>query len=560
MSNHNTNTAQFTFDSKIKLFTVVLMAIGIVSLGVTFAIDGEYNHIRFWTNILHNTVFFVGIAFAALLFISTHTMAWGGWQTLFKRVPEAMMTFLYVGVGLVALIGVAIALDLPGTDLLYLWSDEAALDPANEHFDKLVAHKSTLLNPMTYFLTALVVALWSFFAAKIRSLSIKQDTTPYTVTEGNSLPEETVKTRLYAAIFLPVAGFSSAFAIWLWVMSVDTHWYSTLFAWYATVSMFVSCVCVMLLTIMFLKHKGYLESFTANHMHDLGKYIFGFSVFWTYLWFSQFLLIWFANNGEETQYFFLRFEQFKPIFFINLIINFALPFLILIMNSSKRTVGTIGFTAGLVLLGHWIDFYQMIKPGVWYNYEHAQHLSHAHGDDHGHGHEDDAHSSTYRLEDHNNFNGGKAVLTDYQDGHDDQGHGAEHTDDTHSDEHNDGDTTTTAHDDHGHETPHHDDTHSDDHDHNHGTTGGDHNHDTNDHDSHGDDAHGSHHETQFVMGIHFPGLLELGTMAGFLGLFLFVMFFSLSKAPLYPPNDPYIRESEHHEVWPYPAEGHDDHH
>lgn len=552
MSKHNNNTAQFVFDSKIKLFTIALMAIGIVSLGITFAIDGEYNYIRFWTNILHNTVFFVGIAFAALLFIATHTMAWGGWQTLFKRVPEAMMTFLYVGVGLVALLGVAIYLDLPGTDLLYLWSDEAALDPENkEHFDALVSHKSTLLNPMTYFLTVVVVLIWSFFAAQIRKLSIKQDTTPYVVTEGDSVPAETKKTRLYAAIFLPVAGFSSAFVIWLWIMSVDPHWYSTLFAWYVTVSMWISCVCVMLLTILFLKSRGHLEAFSSNHMHDLGKYVFGFSVFWTYLWFSQFLLIWYANNGEETQYFFIRFEQFKPIFFINLGMNFILPFLILMMNSSKRTLGTLAFAAGLVLLGHWIDFYQMIKPGVWYNYEHAQHMSHgSHGhDDKGHG----EHSSTYQLESNDKFSGGKAVLTDYQDTHNDQNHGDEHSDETHADDHNHGeDTTATPHTD---ETHNHDD-HGDAHNHgDHGTTGGDH-----DHGDHEEHAHTAEHGPSFLMGIHFPGLLELGTMAGFLGLFLFFMFLSLSKAPLYPPNDPYIRESEHHEVWPYPAEGHDDHH
>lgn len=559
MSNHNNNTAQFVFNSKIKLFTFVLMAIGVVSLGITFAIDGEYHYIRFWTNILHNTVFFVGIAFTALLFLSTHTMAWGGWQTLFKRVPEAMMTFLYVGIGLIALLGVAVYLDLPGTDLLYLWSNEDALDPENQtHFDALVKHKSTLLNTTTYFLTAVVVALWAFFAAKIRKLSIKQDSTPYSITESDSVPEETKKTRLYAAVFLPVAGFSSAFVIWLWVMSIDTHWYSTLFAWYVTVSMWISCVSVMLLTILFLKSKGHMEAFSSNHMHDLGKYIFGFSVFWTYLWFAQFMLIWYANNGEETQYFFIRFEQFKPIFFINLGMNFILPFFILMMNSSKRTLGTLAFSAGLVLLGHWIDFYQMIKPGVWYNYQHEQHLSHAahgHGDDHN-----EEHTSTYHLKDNDKFNGGKAVLTDYQDTHNDQDHGDEHSDETHnnetpSDDHNHGDSTATHHtdDSHGNETHDHD-THNADHDdHNHGTTGGDHGGD--DH-----DAHGADHGPSFLMGIHFPGLLEVGTMAGFLGLFLFFMFLSLSKAPLYPPNDPYIRESEHHEVWPYPAEGHDEHH
>jgi hypothetical protein len=516
----------FVFDGKLKIFTIALVAVGILSLALTYFAGGEHAHIRFWTNLLQNAVFFTGIAFASLFFLATHTVAWGGWQTIFKRIPEAMMMFMPVGIILLGLVAVGVITDASGTDFLYLWSDEEALKN-----DKLVIHKSAFLNPMNYLLTLVVIALWSVFAVVIRKLSIQQD-------GDRSLRKVNYeKIHMWSAIFLPIAGFTSAYAIWQWVMSVDTHWYSTLFAWYATVSVWVSAICLMYLLILFLQTRGHLQYFTKEHTHDLGKYVFGFSVFWTYLWFSQFLLIWYANNGEETQYFFIRFEQFQGVFYLNILINFIIPFFSLMMNSSKRAKGTLGFIAGLVLFGHWLDFYQMIKPGVWYNWEHAQHAAHDHHDHDGHDHgdkkEDKKHSDVYQLK---TVNTPKAILTDFQDSHDDHSHS----------------NTNVAPDSTKTDAAHSDslDNHAD---HNHGTAGHDdhanHKHDEHAH-GHGEEhAHDHAHGPAFVMGIHFPGLLEIGTMLGFLGLFLLVTFVFLEKASLMPKNDPYIDESKHHHVW-----------
>lgn len=539
---------QFVFDGKLKMFTFLLMGIGALCLGLSIALDDQHNLI--WlTNILHNSVFFVGIAFAALLFISTHTMAWGGWQTLFKRIPEAMMMFLPFGLIFLGVIVVLIAMDVPGTEYMYAWTDETLLNAENECMhDELLEHKSAFLNIPFYALTIGIVAIWSLFAFTMRRLSIQQD-------KNKELGVKNMnKIRFWSAIFLPVAGFSSAYAIWQWVMSVDAHWYSTLFAWYVTVSVWVSAISFILLIAIFLKSRGHLSYFSRNHIHDLGKYIFGFSVFWTYLWFSQFLLIWYANNGEETQYFYLRFDEFKPIFFINLIFNFVLPFFILMMNSSKRTLGTIGFTAGLVILGHWIDLYQMIKPGAWYNMTHHEHLLHecdGHGGGHGDkDHSEGGHGDVYRPT-NSDFNGGKAQLTYFQDenGHSDETHEGDSTH-THSD------STAHADENHGatHDNGHEGDTHVNE-------SPTDHDKDAHEAENHAE-AHADHGHghPSFVMGIHFPGILELGTFIGFLGGFLFITFTFLSRASLKPLNDPYIGESEHHEVWPFPSENHDDHH
>ena len=505
----NQNNEIFVFDPKAKLFTFILMAIGALSLFLSYySGTDDMNHIRFWTNYLHNSVFFVGIAFTAVLFLACHALAWGGWVALFKRVNEAMMNFLYVGIVLFGILALCIWINAEGTELLYLWNNPDYLDPNHPHFDSLAFHKSPFVNPIVYFLTVVVLAIWALFAYLFRKISLAEDTTPYSITENNSVPDNVRKNRIYAAAFLPVAGFSSAFVIWQWVMSVDTHWYSTLFAWYCTVSLFVSMVSFTYLIVLYLRSKGLLKKFTAEHTHDLGKYIFGFSVFWAYLWFSQFMLIWYANNGEETQYFFIRFEQFKILFFANLLLNFVSPFLILMMNTSKRTVGTLGFVAGLVIFGHWLDFYQMLKPGVWYNYEHKMHIMHedAHGEVHGdHGEHSD---NTYKL----NTNQTIPVLTTYQ-GEEDEG-------DHHSDSHHD--------DDHAHTNEH---SH------------------TGDHGEHADKGHHDSHATpKFQVGVHIPGFIEFGVFAGFLGLFLFVTLTSISRAPLYPANDPYILESEHYDT------------
>jgi hypothetical protein len=512
---HTTQNTTFVFDGKMKAFTLGLTIVGVICLIITGLTDSEFHYARLWTNILHNGVFFTGISFASLFFICTHTMAWGGWHVVFKRIPEAMMMYMPIGAVFLLVIGVLVAMDAPGTEYIYMWADEAKLQS-----DKLVKHKSALLNPTSYFLTIVIIAVWALFANIMRRISVVQDS------ENN--PEQAkrslFRSRFWAAIFLPIAGFSSAFVIWLWVMSVDTHWYSTLFAWYATVSLWISAISIVLLIATFLQSRGLMQNFSKDHMHDLGKYIFGFSVFWTYLWFSQFMLIWYSNNGEETQYFFLRFEQFKPIFFLNLIINFVMPFLVLLMNSAKRTLGTVGFIAGLVCFGHWLDFYQMIKPGVWYNIEHAAHEAHDHSKTDSHGH-------TYNYNSSDKFDGGKVMLSNYAEP-DTTKKDSVAADTTHT--HADNDTSHTLgatdvpHDHDGDGKPDH--------------AEGDHGKDV-----HAADDH-AHAEHRFVMGFHFPGLLEIGTMLGFLGLFLFVTFSYLAKASLRAKNDPFLGESEHHHV------------
>ena len=517
---------QFVFTGKQKTFLFGLMGLGVISMLLCFILEpsryeglglhDKYLHTQFWTNLLHNAYFFTGIAFSALLFIVTHTLAYGGWHTAFKRVPEAMMMFLPVGVVFIAIVYLAGLMEWHG---IYLW-----MEPGIAETDRLIAHKSSFVNKTTLGIALLVILGWYIFASRLRSLSIQEDGANFASTNNAK--------KVWAAIFLPVAGFTSAFVIWQVVMSIDIHWYSTMFAWYSTASFFVSAVTMIILLLLWLKSLGYFPNVNKEHFHDLGKYAFGISVFWTYLWFSQFMLIWYANNGEETQYFDLRFQQFEPIFFMNIVMNFVLPFLVLIRNTSKRILGTLGFACIIIFMGHWIDFFQQIKPGVWHNLEHSYHQMHE-----GHGHDanhEEGHSSR------GNFEGGTAMFMSNPGG--DQHEGGQQHGDAHG-------TTPEQHDAAAQDTAHHDQAAG----HESESHTGDAHHDQAGAHEGGHDAHGRHgHETAglktFYLGIHAPGLLELGTFAGFLGLFLFVTLSYLSKASLNPENDAYYEESNHHQV------------
>jgi Ni/Fe-hydrogenase subunit HybB-like protein len=293
---------------------------------------------------------------AAMFFICATTLAWGGWQMAFRRVPEAISAVVPV-LGVIAL-AILLAISYGDNHTIYHWTDAKHV----EH-DTILNFKKGFLNKGLYtFMTVFTVVAWSLLGWKMRKLSRSLDNNPITSVEGRK--KYIWNNTVWAALFIVVFSLTVMSSIpWLWLMSIDAHWYSTMYSWYTFASTFVSGMALICLFVVYLKNSGYLEYTNDEHIHDIGKFMFAFSVFWTYLWFSQFMLIWYANIPEETTYFKPRAQGvYSGIFWLMFIINFLAPLLILMRRNSKRNYATITFMAMLIIFGHWLDFYQMVFP------------------------------------------------------------------------------------------------------------------------------------------------------------------------------------------------------
>lgn len=342
----------FTMTGRERNVLFGFIGLGLLCIVMTLLGDDAV-HSRFWSNYLINAVFFTGVSFVALFILAAFTTTYTGWYIVIKRIWEAYAQFLLVGLVLMLVLIIGV---WGHFHHLYHWADETAVAA-----DPVLLGKSSFLNKYWYsFGTIIIVGSWYFlFARPMRKLSLREDA------EGHDANFSLYsKYKRYSAIFLPIGAFTSAALIWQWVMSVDAHWYSTMFAWYTTASWFVACLAITIMLVIYLKNRGALPFVTTEHMHDLGKYLFAFSIFWTYLWFSQYMLIWYANVGEETTYFHTRINEYPVLFYGNLVLNFLVPFFILMRNDTKRKAGTLFFVALVVLLGRFLDFFQMVKPGV----------------------------------------------------------------------------------------------------------------------------------------------------------------------------------------------------
>ncbi len=354
----------FEIPKRYKNWSYGLTGIGIVSLIVGFLMYGAGDDIhhktRFWATLLQNSTYFLLIANASMFFICATTLAWGGWQMSFRRVPEAIAAAVPI-LGIIALV-VLLAIVFGGHHMthIYHWTDAEAVE-----LDPILKGKKSFLNiPFFTVWTILSIALWAVLGFKMRKLSREIDANgAMGVEQGRKY---IWKNTIWAAIFIIWFALTvMSTTPWMWLMSIDAHWYSTMYSWYTFASTWVAGLALMMLFVVFLKNNGYLEYTNREHIHDIGKFMFAFSIFWAYLWFSQFMLIWYANIPEETVYFKNRTSGvYAGIFWFSFILNFLAPLLILMTRRSKRSYSTVTIMSLLIIFGHWLDFHQMIFASV----------------------------------------------------------------------------------------------------------------------------------------------------------------------------------------------------
>ncbi len=344
----------YVLSNRARMISFILIGIGLISIAASFM---THSH-QAWSNLLHNTFYFMVIALCGTFFLALQYAAEAGWSVSVKRIPEAMGAFLpYAAVlMLIVFFGNLIAGN-NGGHYLYHWLHHDLYDPASPEYDKIIDGKSAYLN-LPFFVTRMLVyfAVWIGFTLTLRKLSLREDK------EGGQAFYK--KAKRISAAFLVLFAITSSTSAWDFVMSIDTHWYSTLFGWYTFAGLFISGLSVIGITTAYLVKKGLMPWVTEHHLHDIGKFMFAFSVFWTYLWFAQFMLIWYANIPEEVTYFMLRFDHYRVLFWTNFFINFITPFIVLMTRDAKRKTNTLLIVGVILIIGHWIDTFLMITPGV----------------------------------------------------------------------------------------------------------------------------------------------------------------------------------------------------
>jgi hypothetical protein len=323
--------------------TLIMVAIGIVAMVVTFIQNPD----RGWVNLLLNNFYFLSISIGAVFFLAIQRITQSGWSAGFIRVPEAMGAYLPIAALFFLIL-------IFGVNSIYQWAHEGVA----EH-DALIAHKTPFLN-LPFWSTRIIIyfSLWILLAWTIRKFSLREDT------EGGM--ENFKKAEFYSKVFIFIVAITFTAAAIDWIMSIDVHWFSTIFAVKDFISGFHHASVIILLIVLILNKKGYFPFLNKKHLQDFSRYIFMLCIIWGYFWFSEFMLIWYGNIPEETAYFVPRVkgESWRFLFFANLIINWFLPFLILMPKATSQSKVVLMIMIPILIIGHYIDLYLQIFPGT----------------------------------------------------------------------------------------------------------------------------------------------------------------------------------------------------
>lgn len=330
--------------SRVRWALVGLTAVGVVTAAAGAVVAPQL----MWANWLLVSYYALTLAVGGLCFAAIHYVAGGHWGVAIRRAPEALA-------GLIPFAAVAVIVVLVARPQLYPWM---AGDYGHAPESALAFKRAWLDRP--FFLARAVGygVAWTLFAWAIRRQSRLQD--------AGMGAWRTVTNRRLSAAFLAVFAVTFSLAGLDWVMSLEPAWYSTIFGVYHFAGLFLSVLAAIVLLVVWLERAGPLAGVLhENHLHDLGKLLVGFSTFWAYIWFSQYMLIWYANLPEETTYFIARTQgAWFALFVLNVALNWAVPFAVLLPREAKRNRRVLAGVAAVVLIGRWLDLYLMIMPSI----------------------------------------------------------------------------------------------------------------------------------------------------------------------------------------------------
>lgn len=333
---------KFNLAPRETIIFALLALVGIVSFIIGLQLDPQ----RAWTNYLVGYYFWLCISLAGVFFSGLQFLTGSMWSAPIRRVAEVFIAFLPVAAVLFIVLYF-------GRHYLFEWTHAEVV--AN---DAILKGKSAYLNDTFFWIRAVILfAIMFLFGGKIIKNSIKQDET------GDV--ELTKKNVTLSApfIFLFAWGFTFAVAFDL-MMSLSPHWFSTMFGVYCWAGLFTSGLAMMTIWIVTLRKQGILDAFVSdNHLHDLGKLMFAFTVFWGYVGFSQFMLIWYSNLPEENFFFINRMTpEWEPISIALMIIKFGIPFFVLMGRPLKRNANFLYVISIWFLVAQYLDVYWMVFP------------------------------------------------------------------------------------------------------------------------------------------------------------------------------------------------------
>lgn len=345
----------FELKGSAKTTLTAMIVIGIVSLlGAFFGLhlEGRHGHSNpGWSALLVATFFATGISLAGVFFTAVGHITGSHWNVTIRRIAETYGKFLPVGLILMAVIGIF------GLHDLYEWSHEEVVKA-----DHLLQHKSGFLNPGAFIFRLVVIGIaWSVFGFFFYKRSTAQD-------EDKDVKHTQFNQKLAGGFIIFFALSFSLVSIDL-LMSLTPHWFSTIWGVYCFAGIYQSALSSLAVMIYFLKKNGYLgDLLNENHIHDLGKFMLSFCIFWAYIGFSQFMLMWYANLPEETFWFEQRLMGgWAPISIMIPFIKFVIPFFLLLNRPNKRDINFLYKVGIWILCTEVIELFWIVFPS---NFEH----------------------------------------------------------------------------------------------------------------------------------------------------------------------------------------------